>query len=437
MDTRVTRIAFLRDRVRVAQSAADRSTFDVPFRQRQVALVKIDVPIGFPLFNIQSGRTRRAQTEWLEQNSRPPDFFTDPEDEEVQRVQHELLLGMIDQSGLAQDLDRRQQRNPIALTYDGFIVDGNRRVAALRGQGSTENVTAVLLPEDATLSEIFETELELQMARDTRADYNWVDQGLHVRYGIEKLGEQIGSVAQRMNVSEQAVRDILKRMALVDLYLKWRETPEAYHRVPPDSEQAFVELADRDSRQQFQSLPELHRRAIRYACFGVIHSEGGYMDVRRVADFIRSQPSEVVARVRQRLEQREDLADLADRMNQRVEGTEAPAADDILAQLASAEGPVGTPPGAELLNVVSNARDAQSSAPIIMQIVSDLDEESREAQAHLEPLRKVERALQLLRGVSIGDETKRLDEVATQLGEIMTEAQRLANAITHRVSQSD
>lgn len=424
-----SRIVFLRERLAVAERAVGRTTFDVPFRQRQISLVRIDVPIGFPLYNVRSGRTHRAQTEWIEQHGQRHDFFADPEDEEVQRVQRELLEAMVGQEGLDEDLERRDQRNPIVLTYDGCIVDGNRRVAALLGQGRTENVMAVVLPEDATALEVFETELELQMARETRAQYNWVDQGLHVRYGISELGEQVASVANRMNVSQQIVEEILARMSLVDLYLEWLGTPDAYHRVPHDSEQSFRDLAQREASQQFRSLPERVRRAIRYTCFGVIQSEdGGYMDVRRVADAIRSQPFEVVARVRERLPN-----ELAERLDQPITGDESGGDDNLLAQLVfEAEEPLGASAGAELLNVVADPVDARSSVPIIMEIASDLAEEGREAQTHLEPLRKVERVLRMLQSIRIGEETRRLDEVTTRLADVIAEAERLAAAIAFR-----
>ena len=70
-ETQPSRIAFLRERVETADRAAGRTTADVPFRQRQVSLAKIEVPISFPLYNIKSGRTHRAQTEWIERNSKP------------------------------------------------------------------------------------------------------------------------------------------------------------------------------------------------------------------------------------------------------------------------------------------------------------------------------------------------------------------------------
>lgn len=85
-----SRAAFLIERV---EAAHGRPTFQVPFRQRQEDLVKILVPISFPLYNLRSGRTHRAQAEYIERYGRPTDFFADPESPEAQEAQHAILLG--------------------------------------------------------------------------------------------------------------------------------------------------------------------------------------------------------------------------------------------------------------------------------------------------------------------------------------------------------
>lgn len=432
-DSPPSRIAFLRERVEAAERSASRATFDVPFRQQQRTLVKVEVPISFPLYNIRSGRTHRSQAEWIERNGRASDFFDDPEDEEVQTVQHQLLLDMIQERGLADDLARRDQRNPIVLTVDGYIVDGNRRVTSLRAQGGVENVTAVVLPSDATLSEVFETELELQMARETRADYNWIDQALHVRYGVQQLNEQVTSVAQRMNIQEREVNDVLARLVLVDLYLAWAGLPDAYHRVPGDSEQSFIELCDREGRQQVRNLPALQREAIRLACFGVIQSAGGgYMDIRQVADTVRNQPNEVITRLRDRLPD-----ELAHRLDEPVEVAVADQPDDLLSQLSFAAGEEAVAPGAELLNVVRDPADAQVSAPVLIDVAKELVEEGREVQGHLQPLRKIDRALQLLRSIHITGDTRQLNTVAQRLAELIVEAERIADEVGDHTAQDD
>jgi hypothetical protein len=111
--------------VAAASKSAQRSTFDVPFRGGRVPLVKIKVRVDFPLYRIQSGRTHRAQSKYLEQHSElPAVFFDDPEDDKVQEAQRQILLQMIEERGLADDLEERHQQQPIVLTKDGFIVDG-------------------------------------------------------------------------------------------------------------------------------------------------------------------------------------------------------------------------------------------------------------------------------------------------------------------------
>lgn len=41
------RIAFLRDRVETVEASRGRTTFDVPFRQRQISLAMIEIPLDF------------------------------------------------------------------------------------------------------------------------------------------------------------------------------------------------------------------------------------------------------------------------------------------------------------------------------------------------------------------------------------------------------
>jgi hypothetical protein len=187
MDAQKSRIQLLRERVAEADKQKVRSTFDVPFRGTRLPFVKIRVKTTFPMYRIQSGRTHRAQCAYLASHTElPASFFDDPEDERVQLAQEAILLQKIKEKDLDTDLRDRKQHSPIILTYDGFIVDGNRRVAALRAEKESY-VHAVVLPRDATSAEIYETELELQMGQDTKAAYNWVDELVHIRYGSETL----------------------------------------------------------------------------------------------------------------------------------------------------------------------------------------------------------------------------------------------------------
>lgn len=421
----------MRERVDAARAAGG-PTSDVPFRQTVRDLPRVQVPVGFPLYNLGSGRTHRAQARYIEEHELPDDFFADPESEDAQSAQHEILLGMIDEAKLKADLEQKEQRRPLVLTYDGFIVDGNRRTAALREAGETEQLTAIVLPEDALAADIYETELELQMAVETKATYNWVDEGLHVRHGILVLGEAKDAIARRMNRPEAEIDELLGRMALVDLYLDWLDKRGKYHRVGVEDEQSFIELRLRERRAQFRNLSQLHQRTVRNAVFAVIHVTGGYKDVRQVADSMIGQLAEVARRVRE-----EQLpAEALQLLDRPVEvDTPAQAQSDVLSQLAEAD--VGPPPpaGVELLNILGSAPATDDVGVALIRVGEDLAELDREQREQGQPLRKLERALRALREVNLSQETPRREEIASTLAQIIARAEELSRRVDELHSQ--
>jgi hypothetical protein len=207
-----TRTATLKALVEAAEKKKG-PTFDVPFRGDRIPLHKIRVEADLPLFRIQSGRTHRAQCRYLEQHGLDKDFFDDPEEPRVQKAQYEILLSMIGEKELDEDLKVRKQLNPIVLTADGTVVDGNRRLTALR-QKKVQYVEAVVLPSDALSHEIYETELEFQMQRDTKAEYDWINQALHIEYGITKLDETDEKLARRMRSPSRTYASSLRSLRL-------------------------------------------------------------------------------------------------------------------------------------------------------------------------------------------------------------------------------
>jgi hypothetical protein len=430
-DSPASRTAFLRERIEVAVGGP---TAPVPFRQGQIDQVQIQVPIDFPLYRLQSGRTHRAQTRYIEENDVADDFFSDPESEEVQAVQHALLLEMIDEAGLREDLSMREQRTPIILTADGFIVDGNRRTAALRDRGDVENLTAVVLPEDADANDYYQTELELQMAAQTKADYNWIDEAVHVRMGHDDLGEDIAAIARRMNRKESDIETILRELDLVDLYLDWLGEPAMYHRVPVSGrdagEQAFTELELRERRPRFDGLTIDQQRAVRNACFVAIHERQGYEVVRAVFDNLVERPQEVIDRLKPELP--ENLGNLLEEPEP-IDGT-TETSDDLLGELAEAEGDYSAP-GSVLLRVVGSPDHSEDVAPAIKQVLDDLAELDSEQREQTAALRKVQRARRSLEGVELNDDTPDLAAISQELAAVIECAEALAAQIETQLSE--
>ena len=434
MVERQSRISYLKDLVRAALEKPDRSTFPVPYQGKPLNCVEVQVPIDFPLYNVRSGRTHRAQSAYVEAHHLPEDYFADPEDPQVQRAQSQILAEMIDEKGLAQDLREKSLKNPLVLTYDGQVIDGNRRLAALREDKKTEYVKAVQMPETATAAEIYETEIELQMARETKAEYNWLDEALHVRYGIQQMyatkspEEALRAVMRRMNRPEKEVRSILERLDLVDLYLAWLGEPRKHHLLPSDgagaAEQAFKELAQRVGHPSFQRFSPEHQRATKNACFAVIQTRGGYMDIRRVYDQMSKQPTQFLARVREALPPQ-----VVAKVNAQVKPVPPAAnADDLLGSLAEAntKGPL---PGQAAQALVGDSAVAKEAGATLMRIAEEIEAEQKDAQRHSEPAEKVARALRDLQSVRLTKGSKHLDQLAKNIALISETVERIAREI--------
>jgi len=85
---------------------------------------------------------------------------------------------------LFEDLKSRGQDQPAIITYDGYLVNGNRRTAALKFLGE-RYIDCVVLPEDTSPKDIYELEQRLQISEDFKEDYHWINELRNIRRGIE------------------------------------------------------------------------------------------------------------------------------------------------------------------------------------------------------------------------------------------------------------
>jgi hypothetical protein len=253
------RIEMIRRRVEEFSSDIKR-THSIRWRGKNIDLPVIQLKTQDLRYRLENGRTRRKQMQYIIENQdTPEDLFADPESDVAQEAQHEILLGLVDQEGLLDDLDKVKQREPVIITYDGYVLNGNRRLAALR-KLKTQHIDCVVLPKDADQGDLYDLEIDLQMRRETKAEYNWVDELLNIRYGLDVIREDDKAIAERMGIDDKEFRKKMSILAYVDLYLVWLGLPDQYFKVEGD-QQAFKELEAqisniKDSRKS-ESIREL------------------------------------------------------------------------------------------------------------------------------------------------------------------------------------
>jgi hypothetical protein len=163
-----------------AAGATHRVTLQGQVRDFPIIKVRINVP----KYRLENGRTSSAQVEFLakHKDARKDLFSGDPELLDAQEAQHQLLLKLADKSDLRKKFEdaTNKQVDPILLDSDGFVINGNRRLATWRDlfmNGGSEYkhlewIDVVVLP-DVDDKAIDRLEAELQIEKDIKADYSW------------------------------------------------------------------------------------------------------------------------------------------------------------------------------------------------------------------------------------------------------------------------
>lgn len=217
-------------------------TEHVRFRGRYHALPVVKLPLSLPVFRVANGRITVLKADYLRVRGLGPEFFDSGQEvPDVQQALHELLLPLSKrpEGPIYQELrDSRLQTEPLLLTADGVVVNGNRRLAAMRSLFSDDpkafsefaEVQATVLPADATEAEIEMVEAALQMAPETKLAYGWIDRRLKLRRHRDELGLAPKLICETYRLTSQRQLDEeIEELALAETYLEdYLERPGEY-----------------------------------------------------------------------------------------------------------------------------------------------------------------------------------------------------------------
>lgn len=183
-------------------------------------------------YNVNNGRLAMDVREWEKVNGRMLDG-TIPEDYEIIR-QMLLNLDRDKTSLLKEDIRKKNQMEPGVITHDGFVVNGNRRMAVLEelhGEEPTGKwlfLEAVRLPSTITEKDIWKIEAGLQLSKDKIAEYHPVNELLKIKQGIEaRLSPEEIAAAMYGRTAEE-IKESLKRLELIDDFLDFFDQPGNY-----------------------------------------------------------------------------------------------------------------------------------------------------------------------------------------------------------------
>ncbi|MEU2516408.1 ParB/RepB/Spo0J family partition protein [Streptomyces syringium] len=237
----------------VAESAGVRETQTVDWRGTPAHFEVIDMPVDALYYNPGTHRIRAQRSH---DPARDRELDGAPWSPDGQAYLHHLLKALPSDPSkpdpefavLMESLREFKQNDPGLITRDGVLVNGNTRRAALKELGVASMRVAVL-PESCTWEDINTVELSLQLRKEHRRDYSYINRILAIEEQ-HAAGRQLSDIAREFRTTKaKCEQDLWILTALQDLLERSRDG------------EAQLRLMDFEQHQE--KLRELHRRYVK------------------------------------------------------------------------------------------------------------------------------------------------------------------------------
>ena len=399
------------------------------FRGKIEELPVIRLAIDLPIYRMKNGRTQVEQYQYLEETGQPEDFFKNGEENiSVQRAQHKILLKLAkDEKGpIYQELEHvTKQREELLLTSDGVVLNGNRRLAAMRdlfehdarAYSSFSHVDAVILPTEANEQDLELIEAELQMAPETKLEYGWIERRLKLRHHVNVMKIPRKRIKETYRFRREGdINTELQQLELAEEYLeKYLGKSHAYREVG-QSEQLFKEL-EKELRGKSGAEAEV-RRLIGYLLVKEARSLGtrayGYKSIFG-KDFHK-----IITRYAE--DEGIDLTIMApDEATDNI-----PDDDDPLSGLSEVE----RSPYEALKPILENQEVTEETAGKLSSVFESIRQEEKEENSKQAALKSVQEANRVLHNLDLSTaDTDTFKRIKSQLDSIISISETLKDQI--------
>ncbi|NBE53318.1 ParB/RepB/Spo0J family partition protein [Streptomyces boluensis] len=210
--------SLVEERLKAAMSEQG-AKITVEWRGEQKHLHVISMPVDMLYFNPDTHRIRAQRTLEPERNRI---LEEEPWGEGAQNYLFDLLRRDpanpnqtdSDYTALQDELDDFGQKEPGIMSPLGIIVDGNTRCAALRELG-VKDIRVGVLPEDTSRRDINSVELALQLRKDKRRDYSYINRLIAIEDELSS-GRREEDVARDFNIKTTTLQQDRWVFQLID-----------------------------------------------------------------------------------------------------------------------------------------------------------------------------------------------------------------------------
>jgi hypothetical protein len=183
------------------------------------------IPTSFLRYNIRNGRFASELRHKEAELKRKLDSSNVADAKIIQKLLLEQSESETD--SLMKDIEKHGQIEPGIITYDGYVINANRRFAIINalhdrdGDSKWEYLTVGVLPDQVNEKDLWKIEAGLQFAKDFRLEYGPINELLKLREGIN-CGIDAKQIAATLlgRFTAKDIEERIRRLELIDSYLE-------------------------------------------------------------------------------------------------------------------------------------------------------------------------------------------------------------------------
>jgi hypothetical protein len=263
--------------------------FEIDGKRQDLPVIRL--PLTLLTYNIRNGRFAAELHELEASEGRR----LDPEKEKDAAMIENLLLQDITKTEwLEKDIRRVGQLQAATITYDGYIINGNRRAAILNrlhkesGDQRFAYLEVVQLPPDVSRSDLWRFEAGFQLAVELKADYGPVNELLKIKEGRD-YGLTFAEIALILGGDNTAetIQNKLKRLTLIEDYLCYFGQDKRYS-IAERRVEHFIDIVDIMRRSDWKKLNPNQQKQVLHAAYHMIHdAEMPHLEIRKIGQIIK------------------------------------------------------------------------------------------------------------------------------------------------------
>lgn len=255
------------------------------------------LPTSLLHYSIKNGRFAAWYRELTSSLGRELDSGTQEDAERIRK----LLLEQDKQATkvLKDDLLKVGQRVPGVTTFDGSLVNGNRRMAVFEelqektGAEKWRFLEVSILPPNTSERDVWRIEAGLQFSREEKLEYGPINRLLKFREGVE-AGLTTKEIAATIygGFTKEDIEEDLERLKLIDVFLSWLEKPGHYKTIEDNRwHEHFIDLRNfiRKEKNKGTNPAEINK-LVKFA-FDLIRNNISHWDLRDIGKIMNESAS--------------------------------------------------------------------------------------------------------------------------------------------------